>query len=235
MKNTAKDMKKEEDVKKDIAIIMTVSFVSAVFYLALEGPIMDFGRDASHPLFLRFLPVWLIQFGMSCLGVLIVLVKNREDLAAYGLVQRHVWQSLAGCLLVSLPTVAFLYATKGIGRFLPFQGMFLTKEILYTPVPYCLIGYLVIAMTWGFGEGLFYVVLSKKIDLLYRPRKLLDPGALICAVIAVAIHGMIGFDLTTLLEALTTFILMYGSLVIRQKTENAWGNIIIFFVIWNAL
>lgn len=48
-------------------------------------------------------------------------------------------------------------------------------------------------------------------------------------------HGMIGFDIKTLMEALATFILMYGSLIIREKTGNAWGNILIFFVIWNAL
>ena len=64
-------------IKKDISIILIVSFVSAVFYIALEGKIMDYGRDLSNPLFLRFLPVLLIQMGMSCLGILIVLVKNK--------------------------------------------------------------------------------------------------------------------------------------------------------------
>lgn len=32
-----------------------------------------------------------------------------------------------------------------------------------------------------------------------------------------------------------TFVLMYGSLVIRERTGNAWGNIFLFFVVWNAL
>ena len=50
-------------------------------------------------------------------------------------------------------------------------------------------------------------------------------------MIAIAIHGMIGFDMITLLEALTTFLLMYGSLLIYKQTGNAWGNILIFFVI----
>ena len=96
-------------------------------------------------------------------------------------------------------------------------------------------GYLVIALTWGFGEGLFYIVLADKINLLCRAHRFFNVGAFICAVIAIAIHGMIGFDLVTLLEAFATFILMYGSLVIRQRTGNAWGNILIFFVVWNAL
>lgn len=223
-----------KNIKKDIAIILTVSFVSAAFYIALEGTIMDYGRDASHLLFLRFLPVLLIQFGMSCLGILIVLLKNREKLSAYGLVRRHALHSLIGCLMVSAPTVIFLALSNDIHGFLPFQGMFLTKEILNAPLPFNVIGYLVIASTWGFGEGMFYIVLADKVNLLHRPHRFFNLGALLCAALSIAIHGMIGFDLMTLFEALTTFVLMYGSLVIRDRTGNAWGNIMIFFVIWNA-
>ncbi|MCX4340662.1 MAG: hypothetical protein OSJ72_13580 [Lachnospiraceae bacterium] len=171
MNDSAKDSKKH--IKKDIAVILTVSFISAALYLTPEGTIMDYGRDVSQPLLLRFLPVLLIQFGMSCLGILIVLLKNQEKLSTYGLVWHHALQSIAGCLLVSVPTVVFLFAVNEIHGFLPFQGMFLTKEILGASLPFNVIGYLII--------------------------------------------------------------LMYGSLVIREKTGNAWGNILIFFVIWNAL
>lgn len=232
MNDSAKDIKKY--IKKDIVVILTVSFFSAALYLTLEGTIMDYGRDVSHPLFLRFLPVLLIQFGMSCLGILIVFLKNQERLSTYGLVRHHALQSVLGCLAVSVPTVAFLFAANEIHGFLPFQGMFLTKEILNAPLPFNVIGYLVIALTWGLGEGMFYVVLADKINQLRKPHRLFNAGALVCALISIAIHGMIGFDLMTLLEALATFILMYGSLVVRDRTGNAWGNILIFFAIWNA-
>lgn len=155
-------------VKKDIAIILIISFISAILYITLEGKIMDYGRDLSYPLLLRFLPVLLIQMGMSCLGVLIVLVKNKERLSDYGLKKKNAIISIFGCLVVAIPTVCFLWMTNDINGFLPF-------------------------------------------------------------------HGMIGFDAKTLLEALTTFILMYGSLIVREKSDNAWGNILIFFIIWNAL
>ena len=68
-----------------------------------------------------------------------------------------------------------------------------------------------------------------------QPKKFWNLGAFICAVIASAIHGMIGFDMKTIVEAIATFILMYGSIIVYAKTKNAWGNILIFFVIWNAL
>lgn len=224
-----------KSVKKDIAVILVISFVAAALYVSLGDAIMDYGHDASHSLWMRFLPVFLIQFGMSCLGVLIVLVKNKEKLTQYGLVQKHMLQSVTGCLLMAVPTVLFLLATDDIHGFLPFQGMFLTHDILSASVPFNIMGYLLIVLTWGFGEGLFYVVLADKINMIHKPGKIWNMGAFICALIAITIHGMIGFDVITLLEMLATFILMYGSLVIRQKTGNAWGNILIFFIVWNAL
>lgn len=161
--------------------------------------------------------------------------KNKEKLSKHGLVRKNILLSFIGCLIVSIPTVAFLFISNDIHGFLPFQGMFLTKDILRAPIPFNAIGYLMIALTWGLGEGLFYVVLADKINFIYEPKNFWNVGAFICAIISIAIHGMIGFDLIALFEALATFILMYGSLVIRQKTGNAWGNILIFFIVWNAL
>lgn len=223
------------NVKKDITIILSISLLSAILYIAFGEMLMNYGHDSSHFLLLRFLPVFFIQFGMSCLGVLIVLIKNKEKLAKYGLIRKNSLKSIIGCMLASVPTVIFLIITNDIHSFLPFQGMFLTRDILNSAIPFNIIGYLVIALTWGLGEGLFYVVLSDKINLIYKPDKIWNFGAFICTIISITIHGMIGFNIIILLEALTTFILMYCSLIIRQRTGNAWGNILIFFLIWNAL
>lgn len=223
------------EAKKDAALILSVSTVSAILYLSLEGPIMAYGRNSANPLLLRFLPVLIIQFGMSCLGPVLVLIKNKEKLSGHGLVKKNAILSAAGSLLFSVPTVLFLWLTDDIHGFLPFQGMFLTKAILSAAFPLNALGYLIIALVWGFGEGLFYVVLADKINAFKTPKGLWNAGAFVCAVIAPAIHGMIGFDLEVMAEALTTFLLMYGSLVIREKTGNAWGCLLIFFVVWNAL
>lgn len=222
------------NAKRDITTILGISFVSAALYIAFDGTIMDYGRNDSHALLWRFLPVLLIQFGMSCLGILIVLIRNHERLADHGLTRNNAILSIIESLLVSIPTILFLWFTNDIHGFLPFQGMFLTLDILKTPAPLNILGYLVVAIVWGLGEGLFYVVLADKINTLKPARGILNLGALICAIIAILIHGMIGIDVKTLLEISATFILMYGSLVIRNRTGNAWGNILIFFVIWNA-
>ena len=233
-----KEMKETREIRKnksDVAIIIMTSMIFAGLYIALEQPIMEYGRNSEHALFWRFLPVAVIQYGMAGLGISIVLCKNRESLRQHGLVMKNLLWSAAGCLAVSVPTVLFLYFTGDIHGYLPFQGMFLTKDILKAAFPFDMIGYLVVAVIWGFFEGLYYIVLSDKINALKAPRGVWNMGALVCAVFAILIHGMIGTSMEVLLEAAATFILMYGSLVIRDKTGNAWGNILIFFVVWNAL
>lgn len=221
--------------KKDTLIILSISFISAMFYIAFEGNIMEYGRNMERPLFFRFLPVLLIQFGMSCLGVIIVFVKNKEKLLEYGFVRKNALLSIVLCMLVAIPTVLFLWWTNDIQGFLPFQGMFLTKEVMNISFPMNVLGYVIIATVWGFGEGLFYVVLADKINVIKKPKGIWNVGALVCALISILIHGMIGVDIKTIIEGTVTFILMYGSLLIHEKTENAWGNILIFFVVWNAL
>lgn len=196
---------------------------------------MEYGRNMERPLFFRFLPVLLIQFGMSCLGVIIVFVKNKEKLLEYGFVRKNALLSIVLCMLVAIPTVLFLWWTNDIQGFLPFQGMFLTKEVMNISFPMNVLGYVIIATVWGFGEGLFYVVLADKINVIKKPKGIWNVGALVCALISILIHGMIGVDIKTIIEGTVTFILMYGSLLIHEKTENAWGNILIFFVVWNAL
>ena len=221
--------------KKDTLIILSISFISALFYFAFEGNIMEYGRNMERPLFFRFLPVLLIQFGMSCLGVIIVFVKNKEKLLEYGFVRKNALLSIVLCMLVAIPTVLFLWWTNDIQGFLPFQGMFLTKEVMNISFPMNVLGYVIIATVWGFGEGLFYVVLADKINVIKKPKGIWNVGALVCALISILIHGMIGVDIKTIIEGTVTFILMYGSLLIHEKTENAWGYILIFFVVWNAL
>ena len=50
---------------------------------------------------------------------------------------------------------------------------------------------------------------------LKQPKKFWNLGAFICALIAIAIHGMIGFDMKTIVEAIATLWLM-----IKQKTHG---------------
>lgn len=143
-----------------------ISLLLFYFTYKKAGEKEEYGKSESNPLLLRFLPVLLIQYGMACLGVSVVMVKNKETLSMYGLTTQNIFHSIAGCILCSIPTVVFLFLTNDIHGFFPFQGMFLTKEIVHTVFPINILGYSVIALVWGFGEGLYYVILANKINSL---------------------------------------------------------------------
>lgn len=220
---------------KDLGIILSISFIFAVLYVVFGNAIMKYGRDSNNLLILRFLPVVVIQFGMAGLGILLVKLKNKESFKEYGLVLHNALWSVLGCLLVSVPTILFLYFTNHIHGFMPFQGMFLTKPILHTSIPWNILGYILIAVIWGFLEGINYVIIADKVNIRFPCKKeWLNWGALVCSIICIVIHGMFRFDIKGIIEILATFILMYGMIIVKEKTHNAWGCIAIFFVIWNA-
>lgn len=81
----------QTNVKKDITILLGISFLSAILYIAFEGTLMEFGRNEDNCLWLRFLPVLLIQMGMSCVGPFIIFWKNKEALSMHGIVRKKCW------------------------------------------------------------------------------------------------------------------------------------------------
>lgn len=96
-------------IKKDIAIIMTASFPFIILHLIAGNTIWEYEQNMSHPLLLRLLPVFFIQFGMTCLGIIIVLIRNKEQLSDHGLVKRNAFVSIIGCFAVSIPMAIFLW------------------------------------------------------------------------------------------------------------------------------
>ena len=130
----------------------------------------------------------------------------------------------------------FLLVNNEINSYLPLKGCFFTSLFLNSNYPTNILGYILIAFVWGIVEGFNYVVISKKINERYISKnKWLNYGAIVCGIVCVLIHGMVGLDLYTIFEALTTFIIIYGMLIVKEKTNNAWGCIFIFLFFWNAI
>ena len=42
-------------------------------------------------------------------------------------------------------------------------------------------------------------------------------------------------DVRGIIEIITTFIAIYGMLLVKKKTGNAWGCVFAFCLIWNAM
>lgn len=236
-----KEMKKElsEEAKKadkDLNIILISMAIPLILFMIYRNPIMGFCNDLSVNIWLRFIPLMLIQFGIAGLGCVIIMLYRKEHFRDYGLVKTHFLQTAVMSAVVCIPAFVFMLVNNEIDSYLPLQGCLHTKEFLARTFPVNALGYALTILVWGFFEGFNYVVISKKINERYQGVNThINYGAIVCGVICILIHGMIGFDLYTIFEAITTFILIYGMLVIKEKTGNAWGCILIFILFWNAI
>ena len=196
---------------------------------------MEFGRNETKSIWLRLIPVILIQYGLAGLGSTIVILHRREYFRDYGLNTHGTIISIVLSVAVFIPHLVFIIFNGNVTNYMPFQGMFLTKTILTQVFPLNIMGFILIGLVWGFFEGFNYVVISKKINVRFSSQNTwLNWGAIVCAILCILIHGMIGFDFATLMEALTTFIFVYGILLIKDRTNNAWGIIFSFVFLWNA-
>lgn len=79
------------------------------------------------------------------------------------------------------------------------------------------------------------MVISDKINRRFPSKnRWLNWGAIICALMCILIHGMVGVTPEGILEMLTVMIIIYGMLMVRTFTGNAWGCVFIFVFLWNA-
>lgn len=234
-------MKKELSVKqknadKDLNIIIYSTLIPLIVYLIFSNNIMNYAKTDEMNIWLRFIPVMLLQFGLAGLGSCIVIFYRKEKLKEYGLVKHNFFKTIILSLAVCIPSMIFLLMNNEITSYLPLKGCLFTKVFLNSNFPTNVIGYILIAFVWGFMEGFNYVVISKKINDRYVSKnKWLNYGAIVCGLMCVLIHGMVGLDLYTFFEALTTFIIIYGMLIVKENTNNSWGCIFIFLFFWNAV
>ena len=98
-----------------------------------------------------------------------------------------------------------------------------------------ILGTCLILIVWGFFEGFNYAVIADKINKRYPTKSTwLNYGAITCAFICLLFHP-IKTDFWGIIELITTYIAIYGMLIVKAKTNNAWGCIFAFVFIWNAL
>lgn len=226
----------QKKADKDLNIIIYATLIPLIIYLVFGNDIMNFAKTSEMNIWLRFIPVMLVQFSLAGLGSLIVICYRKEKLKEYGLVKNNFFKTIILSLVVCIPSMIFLLVNNEINSYLPLKGCFFTSLILNSNYPTNILGYILIAFVWGIVEGFNYVVISKKINERYISKnKWLNYGAIVCGIVCVLIHGMVGFDLYTIFEALTTFIIIYGMLIVKEKTNNAWGCIFIFLFFWNAI
>lgn len=225
---------KKSDI--DLNIIAVITFVVLGIYIIFNSQIMLFAKNTEIPLLLRTFIIALIQFGVAGLGITIVALYRKESFLSFGLTKQNLIKTILLSILTFVPHIIFRFATSSFIGYLPFQTIFGAKEWYELGFPKNILGITIIATAWGFFEGFNYVVISDKINSRYPSKSfLLDWGAISCGILCLLIHGMIGITPSAFIEALTVFIIIYGMLIIKEYTGNAWGCVFLFMFFWNAL
>ncbi len=226
--------KEKKRYETDLWIILIT--IAAVFlgYVFFEDSLMQFVKNDDNSIILRLLLNAALQFGMAGLGITIVCILRKEKFSQFGLVKKNALKAIVGTVLCFTPDIICVFLSGQFEGYCPFSVM-LFDDVLAAGFPINVLGIAVIAIAWGFFEGFNYAVIADKINLANPPKNMwLDMGAITCAVICILVHPM-STSFWGIVDIITTFIAIYGMLIIKRKTNNAWGCVFAFCFIWNAL
>ena len=224
--------KKELDI--NLWIIALTSFAVYGIYMMIGSRLMAFCKDSSVSVWPRLFTVSAMQFGIAGLGITIVSILRNEPFTSFGLVRKNALKAIGGTILCFVPYILYIILSGQFEKYEPLSIM-VSPDLHKAGIAATIIGTLIIAVFWGFFEGFNYAVISNIIDRRYPVNcKLFSWGTLVCTLMGILFHPM-RFDLLGIIELITTFIALYGMLIIYRQTKNAWGCVFAFMLIWNAI
>lgn len=231
------DLKTERrSTEVDLTIIAICSIVPLALYMAFNPQITSLTSNPEAHILTRLLPVAFLQFGTAGLGITIVSLLRKESFIKHGLTSANLPKAVMLSALATLPHLAYRAAAGTVTSYLPFRQVNFTNEVLASGFPINVVGMVIIATAWGFFEGFNYAFISDKINKLYPPKGIwLNWGAIACGVFCLLIHGLVGVTPDALMEAVTVFAIIYGMLIVKERTGNAWGTVLVFLFFWNAI
>ena len=218
----------------DIWIISLVTFGVFIVYSIIGSQLMNFVKNSDISVIPRLLLNASVQFGVAGLGITIVCILRKEKFTQYGLTKKNIGKTIVGTVICFLPSVCYIIASGQFKGYQPFN-ILITGDVIASDIPISILGMALIVVVWGFFEGFNYAVICEKINRRYPSNnEWLDYGAITCAVICILFHPF-SFSFWGIIEIITTFVAIYGMLIVKKKTENAWGCVFAFCFIWNAL
>lgn len=218
----------------DIWIIVLATLGVFLLYAVTGQQLMSFVANSSISVVPRLLLNAAVQFGVAGLGITIVCILRKENFAQFGLIRKNILKTIIGTIICFLPSVCCTIFSGQFSGYQPFS-IIITDEVIASGIPFSIIGMALIVLVWGFFEGFNYVVICEKINRRYpTENQWLDYGAITCAIVCIIFHAF-SISFWGIVEMITTFIAIYGMLIVKKKTGNAWGCVFAFCFIWNAI
>lgn len=218
----------------DIWIISLVTFGVFICYAAMGNQLINFVTNSDISVIPRLLLNAGVQFGIAGLGITIVCILRKEKFTLFGLRKKNVIKAIVGTILCFVPSIFYIFISGQFNGYQPLS-ILITGDVIASNFPFSILGMALIIIVWGFFEGFNYAVICEKINRRYPSKnQWLDYGAITCAIISLLFHPL-SISFWGIVEIITTFIAIYGMLIVKKKTGNAWGCIFAFCFIWNAL
>lgn len=217
----------------DLWIIGLVTLGVYLTFVIMGKQIMGYITNSNISVIPRLFLNAALQFGIAGLGITIVCILRKERFTQYGLHANNTFKAIIGTVICFIPYIIYISVTGQFKGYQPFR-ISITKDVLSSGIPTSLWGMALIILVWGFFEGFNYVVIHKKINKRYpSPNPWMDYGAITCAIICILFHPF-SLSIIGLFDMATIFIAIYGMLIVKRMTGNAWGCVFAFCFIWNA-
>lgn len=224
----------QKRLETDLWIIAFVTLVVFLCYAVMGNQLMNFVANSDISIVPRLLLNAGIQFGIAGLGISIVCILRKERFAHFGLTGKNLFKSIIGTVICFVPSISYVFASGQFNGYQPFS-ILITDDVIASGIPFSILGMALIVVVWGFFEGFNYAVICEKINRRYPSKsQWLDYGAITCALFCLLFHPL-SISLWGIVEMITTFLAIYGMLIVKKKTGNAWGCVFAFCFIWNAL
>ncbi len=226
--------KNQKRLDADLWIIAIVTMLVFSIYAVTGNKLMAFCKDSSVSVWPRLFAAAAVEYGIAGLGITIVCLLRKESFVSFGLKKENLLKAIAGTILCFVPYILFVFLTGQFNGYSPLTVM-VSDDLAKAGIVTFILGTLIIALVWGFFEGFNYAVICEIIDRRYPlANKYLSWGAMVCAFMCILFHPF-SISFLGIIEIITTFIAIYGMLIVRKITGNSWGCVFAFLFIWNAL
>jgi len=224
----------QKRLENDLWIILLVTLGVFLCYAAMGNQFKSYVTNSNISVIPRLLLNAGIQYGVAGLGVTIVCILRKERFTQFGLTKNNLINAVIGTILCFAPYICYIFASGQFKGYQPFN-ILITDYVIASGLPLSILGMALIVIVWGFFEGFNYVIICDKINKRYPSKnQWLDYGAITCAAFCILFHPF-SISFWGIVEIITTIAAIYGMLIVKKKTGNAWGCVLAFCFIWNAL
>lgn len=229
------EQKKRSQLLIDIILVFAITGIAYAIYAYYYSDIFAYANNNDVDILFRALAISFFHFCLAGLAMCLVMLFRKEKFKDMGLDMENAMPSLAHSAILAF---AFFVTTIIKGTWVinyPFRPQTLCNDIMTTqPIPIMIAGALIMLLSCGFFEAYNYAYVSRKINLVFPVKNLfLKPGPIITGILGYIAHATVGIN--GWIESIPLMFLIYGLMLIYEKTDNAWGAVLAFSVIWTII